>query len=415
MYWCPAIRHNCPPCIAAVLENVPVDPRLTQPEYQLVWPRALFAAEAAKLLNQRTSRDWDEQCELLLEHAFIGAYKGGPASVFREVTEEAVGGFDDDPWATPATKSTNTYSRTTLTAKQRYLRELLASADQLREEGMHRRPYWRERKAGHIARGPIARGSVVREFVRLIHEFDDAGYLESRFGKDCVDDPRDDTAVLLFQRELGVDDAWPLDQDRLAENLDLFFDVVELLHDHVSRPTTRTLHPYAGCGWHHGSFQGEPGRVAYRWRVNKILERSDLGLRMAEEGEDIGRLVTATDDARSLLVQAVIARKDSGPADQVRHALALFRERGADRNQKRSAVAVLALVLEERRHSVLADALANSDRGALFDIANNFHIRHQDAKQKRNYDDYYLDWIFWVYLSSIELTNRIIDSAGAGA
>lgn len=149
--------------------------------------------------------------------------------------------------------------------------------------------------------------------------------------------------------------------------------------------------------------------MAYRWRVNKILARSDLGLRLAEDGEDIGRLVTVTDDARVELVQAVVARDDGEPADQVRHALALFRQRGADRNHKRSAVAALALVLEERRPNVLKYALAKSDRGALFDIANNFHIRHQDAKQKRDYDEFYLDWIFWLYLASIELTNRVID------
>ena len=57
-------------------------------------------------------------------------------------------------------------------------------------------------------------------------------------------------------------------------------------------------------------------------------------------------------------------------------------------------------MLEERRHNVLTDALAKSDRGALFTIANDFHVRHQDAKQKRDYDEFYLDWIFWVYLST---------------
>lgn len=53
--------------------------------------------------------------------------------------------------------------------------------------------------------------------------------------------------------------------------------------------------------------------------------------------------------------------------------------------------------------------MAKSDRGALFEIANGFNIRHQRADQKRDYDDFYLDWIFWVYLASIELTNRILD------
>jgi nitrite reductase/ring-hydroxylating ferredoxin subunit len=87
------------------------------------------------------------------------------------------------------------------------------------------------------------------------------------------------------------------------------------LHDLVSRPLERWIHGYAGCGWHHSSFDIESGRVLYRWRVNKILARSDLGRRLAEEGDDVGRLVTVTDEARTELTQAVVAREDGEPAD----------------------------------------------------------------------------------------------------
>lgn len=242
-----------------------------------------------------------------------------------------------------------------------------------------------------------------------MHELEESGYFEKRFTKDCIDEPYGDLPSQVIERELGVEGLWPLEQPRLADDLDLFFDVIELLHDLVARPQARQMHRYGGCGWHHEGFEIGPGRTVYRWRVNKILEHSDLGLRLADEGDDAGRLVTVTDDTRTELVHALVIRDDGESADQVRHAIELFRARGADRNQKRSAVAALALVLEERRHNVLADALARSDRGALFDIANNFHIRHQDAKQKRDYDEFYLDWIFWVYLSTVELTNRVID------
>jgi len=372
--------------------------RLSEPDYQLVWPRSLLVAEAAKLLNQRHLPDWDDRCALLLEHAFIGGYEGGPLSEFQDA------GMDgSDPWSKQSKEGS------AFTRRQQFLRDLMGKADQLAEDGTHRRPYWRERKGGHRTVVVLSNNAVIREFISLVDELDNDGYFEKRFGKDCVDNPRDEAAALLFQRELGTDNVWPLSQDRLREDMDLFFDVVELLHDHVARPTTRHLHNYAGCGWHHGTFEIEPGRVAYRWRVNKILKRSDLGLRLADEGDDAGRLVAVTDDARAQLVHAVVSRVDGEPADQVRHAVALFRQRSADRNQKRSAVAALALVLEERRHNVLVDALAKSDRGALFDIANNFHIRHQDAKQKRDYDDYYLDWIFWLYLATIELSNKVID------
>lgn len=372
-----------------------VTPRLAEPDYQLVWPRALFTAEAAKLLNRRTLPDWDDRCELLLDHAFVRGYEGGPLSEFRETV-------NDDPWAAPRPGPA-------MTAKQSFLRDLMGQADHLREDASGRRPLWRERKAGQRTIVVLDNAAVVRDFIEVIDELDDNGYFEKRFGKDCVDNARGTLVETLLERELGVPDLWPLDRGRLVADMDLFFDIVELLHDLVSRPLERSLHNYAECGWHHSTFDIESGRVLYRWRVNKILERSDLGLRLADDGEDAGRLVTVTDDARTELMQAVAARDDGEPADQVRHALALFRQRGADRNQKRSAVAALALVLEERRHNVLVDALAKTDRGALFDLANNFHIRHQDAKQKRDYDEFYLDWIFWVYLASIELTNHVID------
>ena len=374
--------------------------RLAEPDYQLVMPRTLFTAEAARLLNQRELQDWNARCELLLDHAFVRGYEGGPLSEFREI---AGGAGCDGPWGTSSAP------RSSMTAKQRFLKDLMGKADQLREDMSHRRPYWRERKVGQRTVAVLDNAAVVHEFIALVDELENAGYLEKRFGKACVDDQRGDVPDTLIARELEVEGLWPLQQCRLVDDMDLFFSVVELLHDLVARPLTRWCHDYGDCGWHHRDFQIEPGRVVYRWRVNKILARSDLGLRLAEDGEDIGRLVTITDDARLELVKAVVARDDGEPADQVRHALALFRQRGADRNQKRSAVTVLALVLEERRHSVLIDALAESDRGALFNIANNFHVRHHDAKQKRDYDEFYLDWIFWLYLASIELTNRVID------
>ncbi|MGH3826585.1 MAG: hypothetical protein ACRDQX_05335, partial [Pseudonocardiaceae bacterium] len=221
-----------------------------------------------------------------------------------------------------------------MTAKQRFLKDVMGKADQLREDRSHRRVYWRERKAGPGRVVVLDNAAVVREFIALVDELDDAGYCEKRFGKDCVDNQRGDVPGTVIAGELGVEGLWPLEQRRLTDDMDLFFSVVELLHDLVARPLTRWPHDVSGCGWHHGDFEIEPGRVVYRWRINKILARSDLGLRLAEDGEDIGRLVTVTDDARVELIQAVVARDDGEPADQVRHALALFRQRGADRNHK---------------------------------------------------------------------------------
>ena len=56
----------------------------------------------------------------------------------------------------------------------------------------------------------------------------------------------------------------------------------------------------------------------------------------------------------------------------------------------------------------LKTALFRDDEDALFRIANKFAIRHQDTKQRTDYDPMFLDWIFWCYLFTIELSDRLL-------
>lgn len=136
------------------------------------------------------------------------------------------------------------------------------------------------------------------------------------------------------------------------------------------------------------------------------MDRSDLGLRLAEEGEDRGRLVATTDPDRELLARQMANRDDPATGDRVRHAMSLFRSRTATEHDKRSACITLAGVVEERRGQLKAELLSK-DEGALFHIANSFAVRHQGASQQGDYDRLFLDWIYWLYLASIELTDRL--------
>lgn len=131
----------------------------------------------------------------------------------------------------------------------------------------------------------------------------------------------------------------------------------------VARPRSRYWHDYRGCGWHYSQFALESGRILYRYRVNLLLGQSDLGLQLAEDGEDRGRLVTVTDDSRTALAGAIAQR--SGPDDsndRARYALALFRARNATEHDKRSAVVTLAGLLGERR-GLLKSHLLRKDEG----------------------------------------------------
>ena len=52
--------------------------------------------------------------------------------------------------------------------------------------------------------------------------------------------------------------------------------------------------------------------------------------------------------------------------------------------------------------------MLSGDEGALFEIANRYSIRHQRADQRPDYDDAYLDWIFWWYLATVDLVKQLL-------
>lgn len=112
-------------------------------------------------------------------------------------------------------------------------------------------------------------------------------------------------------------------------------------------------------------------------------------------------------DDRCILVERALRTSDPRAREQVQHAIALFRGRTATTQDKRSAIVTLAHVLEVRRRLLKAELL-RGDEGALFGIANEFAIRHDNERQKTDYDPVFLDWIFWWYLATIELADRLL-------
>lgn len=169
------------------------------------------------------------------------------------------------------------------------------------------------------------------------------------------------------------------------------------------------LHP--PCGWDYSGFALEPARVLYRWHVNRLLARYGVNLQLAAEGEDAGRLVRTAGDDRDDLVSRALHSPDCGGRDDVEHAIALFRSRTSTTAERRSAVIALAGILERRRAFLRSELLAK-DESALFHIANGFDIRHRDKSQQSDYDPVFLDWLFWWYLATVELTDRLLGRQG---
>jgi hypothetical protein len=63
-----------------------------------------------------------------------------------------------------------------------------------------------------------------------------------------------------------------------------------------------------------------------------------------------------------------------------------------------------------RKSGELKKALNKKDESDLFNIANNFAIRHHNPEQKSNYDEkIWYSWMFHFYLASYHAVIRIIN------
>ena len=132
---------------------------------------------------------------------------------------------------------------------------------------------------------------------------------------------------------------------------------------------------------------------------------------MADDGEDLGRLVEpSTTHARTS--SRALATDDPARTERVAHAIRLFRERHADVNRKRSAIVALAGVLRGTQGAPQEGAVLEGREAALFQIANEFDLRHRTDSQQGDYDPVFLDWVFWWYLATVELTDRLLDRQG---
>jgi acyl-CoA synthetase (AMP-forming)/AMP-acid ligase II len=86
------------------------------------------------------------------------------------------------------------------------------------------------------------------------------------------------------------------------------------------------------------------------------------------------------------------------------------RNRRLSLSEKKEAIRELADVFEWRKKTKgLTAVLDKKDESAIFDIANNFGIRHNNPKQKTNYDSgIWYSWMFHFYLATYHAVVRLL-------
>ena len=278
---------------------------------------------------------------------------------------------------------------------------------------MAKKSYYSVRTGKHPTGGNLNLIGAKYLFLALYHQLEADDYFQEYFGFECIDvginsGKAGGDIKAFFFRKLKKGSLWPIEDNLEEYSEDDLFDVIELLYDCVSEGVDGQYHSYGDCGWHYETFDKEAGQKTFQESINEILQDYDSGYQLADSGETV-----AIPPAGLSYLEAA-PPPPGDPADiqeRVEVAIDKFRRRGSSLEDRRDAVRSLSDVLEYLRPRA-KEVLASKDEQDLFNLANNFGIRHHNQKQKIQYDPtIWLSWIFYYYLATIHALTRLIEKA----
>ncbi len=265
------------------------------------------------------------------------------------------------------------------------------------------RAYYSQRTGSNPNLNGLPLSDVVELFVRVYDQLRSEGYFDEAFGFSCVDAGEIpgrvhdiDLEILLAVRKK---DLWPIAEHSQKYSEDDLFDLIEFLFQHVSKPVDGHHHRWNECGMHWETFNQQDGRQDYRYRINNVLAHYERRFELSPDGEVLRRVEAGFEP----IFDADVPSEDTNVVSRIDAAVLAYRRHGSTVQQRRQAVRDLVDVLEYLRPKVTA-FLTRKDERDLFNIANNFGLRHHNDKQKTAYDaSLWLSWMFYFYLSTIHV------------
>ena len=270
------------------------------------------------------------------------------------------------------------------------------------------RLYHSARKAGGIA--TVDFDTLKTMFLSAYDHFHSNGYFDEAFGSFCVVSGEIQGSIgasvesyVLFT--LMRKNVWPVSEKSSFYSEGDLFDMIEFLFDHVSKPQQKDFHDWNNCGYHYSDFSIALGQEEYRQRFNILLKRYGSGYELNNRGE----LLELAPPGVKHLLAAQLPTSDIRVQEKVETAIERFRRYGSSMDERQTAVRDLADVLEWLRPQI-RETLLRTDEQELFNLANNFGIRHLRQDQKLDYDRaVWLSWMFYHYLATINACLHLIE------
>jgi hypothetical protein len=231
-------------------------------------------------------------------------------------------------------------------------------------------------------------------FIEYLGEFSDRGYIAGLLG---------DVEGILYVN-LRKENLYPIEEHINDYSEEDLFDIIEFLYDHCSKVTYGNFKDEDTGNFFYRIFDKFEGKKYFRELLNPILGIYKVGFEISEDGE----ILLLADKGLSTLLDAEI------PTNDVEHiknkmdtAILKFRRYKSTLEDKQEAIRELADVLEYIRPQI-KEHFDKENENDIFNIANNFGIRHHNTNQKIDYDKpVWYSWIFYYYLATIHAVLRM--------
>ena len=190
---------------------------------------------------------------------------------------------------------------------------------------------------------------------------------------------------------------------------DHVFEALEFLHDHVSKPG-RWAQMTSDTGYDYNDYAGYDegaGQSEFRREANAFLADYRSGFEITTEGKI---LALGSGGLQHILDAKLVPYDELNVDSKVRGAIIKWRNRHLSLEEKRVAIRDLADVFEWlKKTKNLEKVLDRKDDSTIFEIANNFAIRHHNPQQKTNYDQaIWYAWMFHFYLATYHASIRLL-------
>lgn len=200
--------------------------------------------------------------------------------------------------------------------------------------------------------------------------------------------------------------SWP--EEQITE--DNLLDAVEFLYEHTAKPDDwgpiTTSSGYHNEGYRR--YDARAGREEIRAMFNGILAAYKSGVyHLAESGQIETR---GTRGLEHILNADIVPFDEENVDHKVRRAISRWRGRHVTDTDRLECIRDLADVFEWLKTTKnLPAVLERKDESAIFNIANNFAIRHHNPEQKSNYDKaIWYSWMFHFYLATYHASIRLL-------